>query len=103
MDIFGQGQHLSLLNENNQLSVLDAFCNFNGIDTELKSVWANRLSVINKELKSYGGSEAERERLLDILKYQIDEIKAANLDEQEEEQLLSAHKRMVNAKRYLTP
>ncbi len=99
VDIFGQGQHLSLLNENNQLSVLDAFCNFNGIDTELKSVWANRLSVINKELKSYGGSEAERERLLDILKYQIDEIKAANLDEQEEEQLLSAHKRMVNAEK----
>lgn len=99
VDIFGQGQHLALLNEKNQLGVLDAFCDFKNCDVELKDVWNVRLSAINKELKSYGGSDAERERLLDILKFQIDEIKNAELDVEEEEQLLAAHRRMVNAEK----
>lgn len=98
-DIFGQGQHLSLLDEKNQLSVLDAFCDFRGADTELRSVWYNKLSDVNRQLKSFGGSDAERERLSDILKFQIDEIKSAELDEQEENELLAAHKRMVNAEK----
>jgi len=99
VDIFGQGEHLALLNEKNQLSVLDAFCNFDGYDAELKEVWNPRLNAVNKELKSFGGSDAERERLLDILKFQIDEIREANLDVDEEEQLLATHKRMVNVEK----
>ena len=99
VDIFGQGQHLALLNEKNQLSVLDAFCSFNGVDTQLKTELNPKLSAINKELKSFGGSDAERERLIDILKYQIDEITQANLSEDEEEELLAMHKRMVNVEK----
>ena len=99
VDIFGQGQHLALLNEKNQLSVLDAFCNFGGVDVQLKTELAPKLSAINKELKGFGGSDAERERLIDILKYQIDEINAANLSEEEEEELLATHKRMVNVEK----
>ena len=99
VDIFGQGQHLALLNEKNQLGVLDAFCNFKNCDTELKETLAPKLNAINKELKSFGGSVAERERLLDILKFQIDEIKDADLSEDEEEALLSAHKRMINVEK----
>lgn len=99
VDIFGQGQHLALLNEKNQIGVLDAFCDFKNCDVELKEVWSARLNAINKELKSFGGSDAERERLLDILKFQIDEIKEANLCEEEEEKLLAAHRRMVNVEK----
>ncbi len=98
-DIFGQGQHLALLDERNQLSVLDAFCDFRGADTQLRSVWYPKLSEINRQLKSFGGSEAERERLLDILKFQIDELKAADLDEKEENELIATHKRLVNAEK----
>ena len=98
-DIFGQGQHLSLLDERNQLSVLDAFCDFRGADTQLRSVWYPKLSEVNRQLKSFGGSEAERERLLDILKFQIDELKAADLDEKEENELIATHKRLVNAEK----
>ncbi|MCM1194575.1 MAG: DNA repair protein RecN [Firmicutes bacterium] len=96
VDIFGQGQHLALLSEKNQLSVLDAFCDFSGADKELKDVWYAKLTAVNRELKTFGGSGAERERLIDILKFQIDEIRRANLDEQEEDRLLTMHKRMVN-------
>ena len=102
VDIFGQGQHLALLNEKNQLSVLDAFCDFQGIDQKLRGELAPQLAVINKELKSFGGSDAERERLLDILKYQIDEIVAADISEEEEDELLTLHKRMVNVEKIST-
>ncbi|MCH5156931.1 MAG: DNA repair protein RecN [Clostridiales bacterium] len=102
VDIFGQGQHLALLNEKNQLSVLDAFCNFNGVDVQLKTDYAPQLAAVNRELKSYGGSDSERERLIDILKYQIDEISSANLSEEEETELLAMHKRMVNVEKLST-
>lgn len=98
-DIFGQGQHLSLLNEKNQMVVLDAFCRFEGIDAELKKLHSVNLNAIDRELKTFGGSDAERARLLDILKFQIDEITDANLSEEEEEQLLAQRKRMVNAEK----
>ena len=102
VDIFGQGQHLALLNEKNQLTVLDAFCDFKGIDQQLRGELYPQLTAINRELKSFGGSDAERERLLDILKYQIDEIVAADVSEDEEEELLALHKRMVNVERIST-
>lgn len=102
VDIFGQGQHLALLNEKNQLSVLDAFCNFDGIDIQLKNDLYPQLLSINKQLNAFGGSDAERERLADILKYQIEEIEAANVSEEEEEELLTMHKRMVNVEKIST-
>ena len=95
VDIFGQGQHLALLNEKNQLSVLDAFCDFNGSDQQLKQLYPEYLSVC-REMQTFGGSDTERERLADILKFQIDEIESANLDEEEENELVITHKRLVN-------
>lgn len=102
VDIFGQGQHLSLLNEKNQLGVLDAFCDFKGDDVKLKSDLNLQLAAINKELKAYGGSDAERARTLDILKFQIDEISGANLDVDEEEKLSAMHLRIVNEEKIIS-
>ncbi len=95
VDIFGQGQHLALLNAKNQLAVLDAFCDFNGCDEKLKQLYPTYLSVC-REMRAFGGSDAERERLVDILKFQIDEIESADLDEDEENDLIAMHKRLVN-------
>lgn len=39
VDIFGQGQHLALLNEKNQLNVLDSFCDFHGDDVRLTELY----------------------------------------------------------------
>lgn len=102
VDIFGQGQHLALLSEKNQLQTLDSFCNFDGKDIQLKSVLYPKLAEIEKQLKSFGGSDAERERLLDILKFQIDELHAAKLDVDEENELLAMHKRSVNLEKLVS-
>ena len=97
VDIFGQGQHLALLNEKNQLAVLDSFCNHQKICEQLYG-YRPRLAEINKELKALGGDEAERERLLDIL-YQIDEIASASISAEEEAELQTTHKRLVNSEK----
>ena len=102
VDIFGQGQHLALLSVKNQLQTLDSFCNFEGKDIQLKSVLSPKLAGIEKQLKSFGGSDAERERLLDILKFQIDELHAAKLDVDEENELLAMHKRSVNLEKLVS-
>lgn len=98
-DIFGQGQHLALLNEKNQLQVLDAFCDHRSVDGKLRGELYPKLTAVNKELRSLGGDDAERARLTDILQFQIEEIFSAQLDETEEEQLLLAHKRAVNSEK----
>ena len=48
-DIFGQGQHLALLKEKNQLAVLDSFCNFGGDDAALKENHS-RLGKVSAQL-----------------------------------------------------
>lgn len=98
VDIFGQGQHLALLDEKKQLAALDSFCNFNGEDVLLRQA-AVELSDVDRQLKAFGGSDSERERLIDILKYQIDELTVAELDEKEEIELVALRKRMMNAER----
>ena len=95
VDIFGQGQHLALMDVKNQLSVLDAFCNFDGCDAQLEQLYGKYQEICN-EMKAFGGSDAERARLIDILKFQIDELENANLDEEEENELIATHKRLVN-------
>ena len=95
VDIFGQGQHLALMDVKNQLSVLDAFCNFDGCDSQLVELYSKYQAVCT-EMKAFGGSDAERARLIDILKFQIDELENANLDEEEENELIATHKRLVN-------
>jgi len=95
VDIFGQGQHLALMDVKNQLSVLDAFCNFDGCDSQLVELYGKYQAVCT-EMKAFGGSDAERARLIDILKFQIDELENANLDEEEENELIATHKRLVN-------
>ncbi len=102
VDIFGQGQHLALLNEKNQLAVLDSFCNHKQASDRLRQQLHPQLVSIERELRSFGGDEQERERLLDILNYQIREIEDAAITPQEEEELLLTHKRMVNAEKIST-
>ncbi len=101
VDIFGQSQHLNLLRPDNHLSVLDGFCNFGQVKSEAECLYRKYLDI-RSQLKSFGGSEAERQRTLDMLSYQIDELEKGNLSEEEEEQLKQAHRRLVNVEKIAT-
>lgn len=100
VDVHGQSDHYSLLKPLEQLKVLDRFCD-SGIIT-LK----NEISAIIKQLKEvdeiisgFGGNESERAIRADVLKFQINEIKSAELKEGEEEELLVKRKKIQNAEK----
>ena len=88
MDFCGQYDNVGLINENNHLSILDHFIG-DEVDAILEkiSIEFDNLSEIDREIKALGGNETERNRLKEILAFQIQEIENANLVEGEEEEL----------------
>lgn len=103
VDVHGQSEHFFLLDEGNQLRVIDEISGTESDD--LKATLLKNLSV-KRELKSkiaeLGGDEADRERKLDVLKYQINEIESANLYEGELEELKAKQNIIVNTEKILS-
>ncbi len=102
VDVHGQSEHFFLLKESNQLRLLDsiagekvALCK-----EEVRTLLARRKEILS-ELSLLGGDEGERERKLDILRYQIDELTRADLKAGEEETLLSLREKFRNAERII--
>jgi DNA repair protein RecN (Recombination protein N) len=101
VDVHGQHEHQSLLDEKNHIAVLDSFDDSIGqAAAEVRQAYADYNAVL-KRLKSLFGSEGERERRIDILKFQINELKQANITEGEEEELQVQRARLHNAERIM--
>lgn len=98
IDIHGQHEHQSLLNPEDHLRLLDQF---GGKELmvlkdrleEVYSRWQQKKNRLNKI--SY--DEKERERRIDLLEFQINEIEQAELKLEEDEELLDEKKRLSNA------
>ena len=99
-DVYGQSEHYSLLNKNNQLKVLDNYCNdkIELIKAQIKPIISD-IKEIKKQLEIGGGDERQRAYKLDLLKFQIDEIESANLVDGEEEDLLNRRKILQNVEK----
>ncbi|MDR3216288.1 MAG: DNA repair protein RecN [Clostridiaceae bacterium] len=95
-DIHGQHEHQALLDPETHIGLLDGFGH--SAVAPLKELVASeyaRYAEIKRELKNIGDSAA-RERKLDILGFQIGEIKDAAIKDGEEEELLAERKRFLN-------
>ena len=96
IDIHGQGEHLSLLKPSAHLPVLDAYSRVDGERTAVaKEVTA--LNAIRRELTSLRQDERMLAQRMDMLRFQIEEIRAANLQPDEEEELRTERTRLANA------
>lgn len=96
IDIHGQNDNQTLLNKNSHIGYLDSFIG-NSIQ-KLKEQYRNLYSKyqeIENLLKSNYGDEKEKQRRLDLLKYQLNEIKIANLKVGEDEKL-EEQKRIIS-------
>lgn len=96
IDVHGQSEHFFLLKESNQLKVLDnvtgnALVPFKEALRKSIKDWKNDCSAL-EEL----GVEGDRNRKMDILSFQINEISSANIKEGEEEELI-ARRNKLNA------
>ncbi len=97
MDLHGQFQHQELLKESNQLKVLDAFggTEIASAKRDFKEVFY-KLKSVRKQLQSFNYDSKDREKLLDLYSYQINEIEEANFVDGEEETLKEFRMKVLN-------
>ena len=99
-DIVGQNEHQQLFNANKHIDFVDSYGGFD-LSRIKSEVYNNykRIKELQGELERISGNAAERERRLDLLKFQIDDIKNANLKINEDEELKSKRTLLVNAEK----
>ncbi len=88
MNVHGQHDNQALLDRTTHLGFLDSFADgeLRGILNEYKEKY-KKLCELRKELDDLCVDEEEKLRLTDILNYEINELTAAQLDSDEEEEL----------------
>jgi DNA repair protein RecN (Recombination protein N) len=96
VDIHGQSEHLSLLRVRAHQRFLDRFGGLEVQRETLAQEWG-KLRAVRKELASLLRDEQELARRVDQLTYQVEEIDAARLQPEEEEELGAERTRLANA------
>ena len=97
MDLHGQFQHQDILKQSSQLKTLDEYGgkDLKQAKEDYKQIF-DKLKSIKKELSNYNYDPKDRERLLDLYKYQIDEIEEAHFVSGEEEELREFRVKVLN-------
>ena len=100
IEIHGQNDSQNLLDNKEHLKYLDGYIGgkIKELKDEYKKYYENYLQV-KKELKENYGDDKERQRKVDLLKYQFNEIKDANLKNNEDEELENKQKLIINSEK----
>lgn len=98
LNIHGQHDSQLILNKEEHITYLNRFIG-QEIETKLQDYQEKlkQYQNLKQELKNTYGEEKEKERRLDLLRYQLNEIESAKLKEAEEIELEAKHKTMQNA------
>jgi DNA repair protein RecN (Recombination protein N) len=98
VDIHGQGEQATLFNQQTHLEILDEYAEFDNL-REKTAMEFNKFSAIENELKSLHADEAQKLQLLDVLQFQVEEIRKVNLQTLEDEQLEEEKRRLNNSEK----
>lgn len=100
IDIHGQNDNQMLMRKQEHIKYLDNFIGREILEykTEYSKMF-NEYNEIKKELKNNYGDEKEKQRRLDLLKYQLNEIEEADLKSNEEDELNEIHHMMKNSEK----
>ena len=96
VDIHGQHEHQSLLRKDSQCGLLDDFAKHPGLIKKVNDhyqLWVE----IQRQLKQLSGEDDNREAQLNLLKYQVEELQALNIQPGEYNELNEEFKRLNNA------
>jgi len=97
VDIHGQHEQQSLLDEDTHLMILDQY-----IKNDIKDLKADvrdyfsQIQSVKTKLNNIDIDEQSRARKVDLYQFQIDEIKKANLEKGEDESLFQEYKKLNN-------
>jgi DNA repair protein RecN (Recombination protein N) len=100
VEIHGQGEQRSLLSPQAHLLLLDDFAGCVELRKQVSAQYEHWRKLI-LELKGIARDKAERERMLDLLKFQIAEIDLLKPQRGEDEQLLEEKKLLTYAERLI--
>ena len=101
VDIHGQGEQQTLFNPDTHLELLDAFANVAPLRQEAAERY-RRWAGLKRELEALQKDEAEKFQLIDILRFQIDELARARLVAGEDERLEEERRRLMNVEKLTT-
>jgi DNA repair protein RecN (Recombination protein N) len=101
VDIHGQGEQQTLFNPDTHMELLDAFAGLIPMRQEVSAAY-KRWSSTKRELDQLRRDEAEKFQLLDILRFQIEELERAQLLAGEDERLEEERRRLNNVEKLTT-
>jgi DNA repair protein RecN (Recombination protein N) len=100
VDIHGQHAHQSLLRRDSQRQLLDEHAGHGPILDELANL-QRRWQQVARETQALGGPQTERDAQAELLRYQVQELRALALADGEVAALDEEHGRLANAGRLL--
>ena len=100
IEIHGQNDNQNLLDSKKHLSYLDSYSGKKifTLKEEYRNYYSEYKNVL-KKLKENLGDEKEKQRKIDLLQYQINEIEEANLKLNEEDELEEQRRVMLNSEK----
>ncbi|MDP4181405.1 MAG: DNA repair protein RecN [Bacillota bacterium] len=102
IDIHGQHDNQSLLRTESHIELLDSFGTSKISSLKEKyTMLSNEYKNIKSSLRSLAGDKNDREKKIDFLKFQIDEIKKAKLKVGEDEELSKQRNILSNAEKII--
>ena len=96
--IHGQTDTLALTDPEKQLELLDLYAENRDLLLEYSEKY-KALTSVRSEIKELADKESERERLIEILEYQIADIDALSLKDGEEEELIDKKLKIKNSEK----
>jgi len=98
VDLHGPHDHQSLLSQERQLAMLDAYASNDSILTEFRIAYRNWREK-SQELEEIQNAENASEQELELLRYQLDEIQSAKLTPADGDELQEKYHRSSNSTR----
>jgi DNA repair protein RecN (Recombination protein N) len=96
VDIHGQAEHLSLLDSRAHLGLLDRYAEIARPLSEYRQTY-HALLNLRRELNELRKAQADADRRIEMLTYQVEEIESARLKPGEDEELRKERDRLANA------
>ncbi len=96
VDIHGQSQHLSLFRPRHHIDLLDRYADLLDLRAGLARMVAE-LTGTQAEIRRLRDDQESSQRRADLLRHELEEIRAAELDPAEEKELLDQRNRLANS------
>ena len=96
VDIHGQSQHLSLFRPRYHIDLLDRYADLLDLRAGLAKM-VSELTRTQAEIRNLRDDQESLQRRADLLRHELEEIQAAQLDPKEENELLDQRNRLANS------